>query len=706
MAEPYPDEAYLTPAGGIITNGFRDEERYRDRLEKRVRHIKGLAIPGRLLRAGRNVLAIDLRSAPHREWILVKDAAGRLRYHGFEHYQERLAHWVTVGMPAVSLRASGKGVRPALRRPAGFQVHSRNPLLPVHHADHEPVGTKLVPVRISAARNGSFSGQLLVGRDRPISGLKVSVGELKREGGPETLPASTLRMRYARRTWTLPFGDRRRPDTRLKPGSPCLFDALFEHPPATVTSPSRGSGALQPVWLTADVPAEAAPGVYRGKVVVEVDGVNAVEAPVHLRVSEWVAPPPSRWRTFADLLQSPESVALRYRVKMWSDEHFKLMERSFALLGGAGNKTVYLPLIAKTSFGNSGTLLRWVRQADGSLEPDFSAVDRYLALAKKHLERPLAVCLYVWDRHLGGRSDGKAASTAGDRPEITVFDRERGKDGLAKAPSFDDRVAAKAFWKPAIEGLTERIDRLGWKDALMLGVSGIHVPPKSAVAFWRDVLPGTPWAMSAYDSRTDLYGLARVGYAALVSPHRSNRPGRSREGIVALNQYDARTLTARVQRIHAGFLLGERCVARGLRGVGRLNGDFFRVKGGVGGARLIAGRYELNKNHKLTLKLDSLVHPGPAGPVSTERLEMLREGLLECEARIAVEAGLDDGTARERLGKACAGKLKAMLAERDKWIRRAGSETGAMMFVASGWRARRSALFDAAAEVGRAAKGH
>ena len=66
-----------------------------------------------------------------------------------------------------------------------------------------------------------------------------------------------------------------------------------------------------------------------------------------------------------------------------------------------------------------------------------------------------------------------------------------------------------------------------------------------------------------------------------------------------------------------------------------------------------------------------LLATGPAGPVSTSRFEMFREGLQECEARIFIEKALLDPAKRKKLGEELAGRCQELLDERVRNMRRA-----------------------------------
>jgi hypothetical protein len=138
-----------------------------------------------------------------------------------------------------------------------------------------------------------------------------------------------------------------------------------------------------------------------------------------------------------------------------------------------------------------------------------------------------------------------------------------------------------------------------------------------------------------------------------------------------------------------------------------MNGDFFLVMKGRGnkvqkGRGLICGRYWCHKA-QLTLRMNPYVWPGPKEPVSTVRLEMIRENMMECEARIVIESALLDKSKRAKLGAAKAAELEKLMTEKARAIANCGV-FGGYKFMASDWRGLRARLFDAAAEVERLLK--
>jgi hypothetical protein len=111
-------------------------------------------------------------------------------------------------------------------------------------------------------------------------------------------------------------------------------------------------------------------------------------------------------------------------------------------------------------------------------------------------------------------------------------------------------------------------------------------------------------------------------------------------------------------------------------GLGRTGADFWPVLGredrqkSTGKrSRTLTARYPESNWNQLSMDTatEALLAPGPDGAVPTERFEMLREGVQECEARIFIEKAL----LGNKLDTATARKCRALLDER-AWLIRSG----------------------------------
>jgi hypothetical protein len=204
------------------------------------------------------------------------------------------------------------------------------------------------PITIVGARHATSSGAVAVESANPITGLRAGVSALSMDG--VDVPAGQVAVRYAV-SWE--------PNKRLPSG----LDILLESPPAKVAA-YKGR-ALAGVWVTVTVPADAKAGLYRGQLTVEADGLPACKVPVELTVTDWRMSESQNWRTWIEMVQSPDTLALEYDVPLWSDRHWAMIAKSFQLIRPTGSRVVYVPLLRDTNQGNAESMVRWVRQTDG-----------------------------------------------------------------------------------------------------------------------------------------------------------------------------------------------------------------------------------------------------------------------------------------------------------------------------------------------------
>jgi hypothetical protein len=92
-------------------------------------------------------------------------------------------------------------------------------------------------------------------------------------------------------------------------------------------------------------------------------------------------------------------------------------------------------------------------------------------------------------------------------------------------------------------------------------------------------------------------------------------------------------------------------ITGGQRGAGRIGADYWRVLRNAKGERRTPAwaRYPDNSWRNLDI-CDWYLCPGPDGAVATTRLECLKEGIQECEARIIMEDALLDAGKKAKLG--------------------------------------------------------
>ncbi|HOX06107.1 MAG TPA: DUF6067 family protein [Planctomycetota bacterium] len=311
--------------------------------------------------------------------------------------------------------------------PGAVQVWNAAPWQTVAVGDFtgaNPEMKALKPVELLGTRNGVCSGFVVVTRDgAAIKGLKASVGDLTMPGGggstsspPNALSPSKGQGRIPAARVAVRFADIARPETSFMP--PHRFDRLLEAAPAEVpvatavagkaeygvsfTPRSTAPVATVPVWVTVRVPADAPAGDYEGRLTVEAEGLAATVVPVKLKVHDWAMPDPKDFRVRTIGWMNPEALARHYndvglKVPLWSEKHFELMGRSMALMLELGSRHVVINVTKDyPARDNTDTMVKWVKQPDGSYKYDFTLFDKYCDLAASVIGKPFPVRISIW----------------------------------------------------------------------------------------------------------------------------------------------------------------------------------------------------------------------------------------------------------------------------------------------------------------------
>ena len=602
-ATPYGDDVWVDAMGE-----FLKEKDAGELAAKRTRKLTA-EIPARLLTKGVNVLAIELHRGDYHPTAA----------NWFRPNRNMTFAWVPIGLLDARLTADA-AVEANTGVPGPLRVYNMNVHDRLDAASRLDGLEGLDPVRIVAPRNGIGAGAVVLAAGQDISGVKVSTAELKGANG--SIAAANVHIRFA-----VPGVI----DTlRRKPA----LDGLLDAPLETVKA---APAALVPVWMTVDVPAGAEAGQYRGELTVSANGLPAVKVPVELTVPNWKAPSPRDFRTVVNLYQSPTTLAMKYEVPMWSETHWKLMDRAFALLGQVGCDMVNIPVVEQTQFGNDEGFVRWIRAEGGGFRHDYSILDRYLELVARHLGTPRFVALQVW--HAGGWG----ARKPDHQNTVTVIDPATGKrvESL-QVPPFGTGES-KAFWTPVLHTLRDKLAARGMGKGLCIGILGDGVPDDGSCAMFNEILPNVGWTMGCHKNTFVREPIPMRGGGAIVCqefcyglevkpfedrfPTIWDMPG---PGIAYIRKDFDHIPPVRMR------LTAERGLYCNTPGIARFCLDFWRLPNGRARPSNIFNRYPHSSCAQREPTTCMMAHPGPDGPVSTVRLELFREGLQEAEAAIVI----------------------------------------------------------------------
>jgi hypothetical protein len=392
-------------------------------------------------------------------------------------------------------------------------------------------------------------------------------------------------------------------------------------------------------------------------------------------------------------------------------------------------------------------MVYWTKGLGGKLTPDLTAAERYLDLAVKHLGKVPVVCLYAWHSETGGAYFGGAKYTNVEVSGMPVSVKENGDGKFSEGmgPKWGTPEVRK-FWKPAFDGLKAALAKRGLEKSMMVGISTDMRPCKAAVEDLKAIAPEARWAVACHPYTTEVHGVP-VGYLAYVwgitvTPTPGVKPkwgkdraygwnnprmescfprygcsvvGHSLRQWTALPAYRtvmeaAVTSPGKITR-HKSGTFGKGLYGEGLRGVGRIGADFWDVlvdkRGRRGGP--IHVRYIKKGDHAVNMKYSvyNLLQPGKDGAVGSARMENLREGIQEAEARVFIEKALLDPARKARLGGALAKQCQDVLDERIRELIKArsgakggkSSDPGWKEFREGAWQDRSRKLFEAAGEV-------
>ncbi len=621
QADAYPREAFVDPDGNRLRRTSRPAEEFRDRYEKRIRSLR-VKIPADSLGKGTNTIALQIHWAPLKPMRTNSRDA-----------------WATAGLcKATLVSPSGRGAVAYADALKQITVSNATPLdtiavkpgkfragflwwnitvTPAGITRGNPFET-LRPMRAVAPRGGTCSDQVVVSGPEGFAGLTARLSPMRHTKKQTVLPADGLSVRFAHQADYEDFCNALRPD------------------------PADGA-PVQPVWVLADIPRDQAPGWYVGTLTIG-HQKRTWQVPVQILVSPWTVPDPKDNATLVSMYQSPETLADTYDVELYSDENFKLIEKSFRAMAKCGNDVVLVPVILGDYLHHQSGMVRWVKKGQG-YQPDFSLLKRYLDLHIEVFGKPKVVTLLVWKHDFGCRTwfRGQNKKTTGPCM-VTLFDPETGKTQPMEAPHFG-QPGSEAFWTTMIEGVREIVKKRGIDDRfLLLGEVFDSRPLEQHVKFFKKIQPKMRWQGYAHwvrepkpvNGKFVAHSGVEIGFK--IGPNGGGLPELSRNWP---EKPQREYLIAQAERTSIHYKsspLSYRAVLYGDRDgggtIGRIGMDFWPTITDDRGR--LRSRYQAPPKEGWLWRghCPSLTSPGPDGAVVTTRGQMFLEGLQETELAV------------------------------------------------------------------------
>jgi hypothetical protein len=279
-------------------------------------------------------------------------------------------------------------------------------------SDETPPAPPPPHVRMAGGRNGWASGLVAARGEGMLSSPRVEVSDLRHESGV-TFPA---------RFWS-PFATAPS-TTATRSGNATRRREGDYFPPLHHPAPEETRTLV--ARLTAEIPANAPPGVYRGQAVVNANGRHTV--PVTLTVGEGSDPlPRSTTSPTSTIPTAPTPWPCATGTDMWSREHWEKLDASFGVFRLLGQNVVHVPVILHSErrggnrsnpnhFGSRHGMIRFQLQGN-QVVPDFTVFETFLARWRDRVGPPQFIVLYVWDisfaNHERDHFDGLQAVVTG-----------------------------------------------------------------------------------------------------------------------------------------------------------------------------------------------------------------------------------------------------------------------------------------------------
>jgi hypothetical protein len=224
-------------------------------------------------------------------------------------------------------------------------------------------------MKLVGCRNEVVSAQLASRSDK-TSRLSYRLSPLHGNHNIE-IPIDALQLRYG---MYLPVDE-----TAQYTADP-LLDSKTQTLPANV---------VLPLWLTVRIPKSIRAGRYQGTLTFSADD-RSVEFSLDLEVLEATLPDPPDFSFYLNLWQDPNGVARAHKVKLWSEEHWRLLSLYAQNLADHGEKSIMTSVVHDPWNAQTGyefpTMVEWKypgewRSSDASaFQWDFALFDRYVSL--------------------------------------------------------------------------------------------------------------------------------------------------------------------------------------------------------------------------------------------------------------------------------------------------------------------------------------
>ena len=236
------------------------------------------------------------------------------------------------------------------------------------------------------------------------------------------------------------------------------------------------------LWLTVQVPQDAKPGKYKGRVTVKTGSVTR-KANYTVTVLDRTLPAPKDWKFHLDLWQNPYAVVRVHNVELWSEAHFTALRPYMLKLATAGQKAITATLIDRPWDGQTydpfGSMVTWVRKADGNWWYDFTIFDRWVQFMMDCGIDKEITCFSMIPWKLSFR----------------YYDQATHSHKYINCAPGDE--AYTQFWGGMLEAFSAHLKEMGWLEKTFISMDERSLPQmQSAIKVIKEYAPGLKISMA------------------------------------------------------------------------------------------------------------------------------------------------------------------------------------------------------------------
>lgn len=682
-----PELRYLRAFNGSVTR--KTYERVREARNR----VLEMTLPQDALKQGGNLLAIEIRRSD------MNPIMRRTRQ------RDNRPRWRHVHLGSLKLTGDGDASAVSgLDRPAGLQAWVRDVNARTWSTDFHESGAPVGKISLVGARNGTYGGQLSVGSPVAITGVQLSHFELASDHGQSIKPENICIYPIHPRTYKemgMMTGTKsgrahvikedkvsrsrggRSSDGKTRSGkhySHIDWGLESKNGISAKESFDLKADFSRSFWVSVRVPGNTKPGLYKGSIQVQAKGQTPVVIPLSVEVTAWKLPDPRDYRTDIGGEQSPYGVAKHYKVPLWSDEHFKLMESSFYHMGRLGNDWLNVPVLINTEFGNGDDMMiSFTRKADGSLSFSYEILDRYLDLALRYWGTPEVINFIV--QH----------GTGANPSEVFIFNEKTNAKKLVQLNGTNfSREVRREVWSAFSRSLYSHMKKRGLDKSMCWGFAWDLESDPSLRPLLKGFVPSVKWTRGSHTVYPDKYHRAvsavYSGPFGAQGRHGWNKPFMN---LVNPRRYSK---TINVRGHSEPFLFRvwpDRAMTSGRTGIGRFGTDY---------GTAYQDHFSMNNpSAQPGFSVRNTYYFGKTGAETSVQAEVLLEGIQETEARIFLERVAAYELVSEDLTAEIKQTLKAHYL--DTAFLPVKFESPHLADICSGWRARSEKLYRLAGKV-------